>query len=60
MEIDYKKLFIKYIYHVEECEGINFIEHGAVYPAPFTEEEWKILNDLSEDAVKFRKEYEGR
>lgn len=28
-DIDYKALLIKYIRHVEECEGENFIGHAG-------------------------------
>lgn len=28
--MDYKALLIKYIRHVEECEGVNFIDHAGI------------------------------
>jgi hypothetical protein len=46
-EIDYKELLKKYIQHIVNCEGIDFLDHfGQVI---FTDDERKILNDISKD-----------
>jgi hypothetical protein len=44
--IDYKELLIKYIKHVEECEGINFLD---TIGNTLTEEELKELELLSKN-----------
>jgi len=45
--IDWKLILMKYINHVGECEGTDFINHGAKHL--FTDEEWSALNQASED-----------
>lgn len=51
--IDYKELLIKYIKHVEMCEGINFIsdigDPWTNSEIEFTEEEVSELNKLSKN-----------
>jgi hypothetical protein len=53
--IDYKELLTKYIKHVGECEGTNFIykdaEEFRIYGSEiiFTDEEISELNKLSEN-----------
>lgn len=47
-EIDYKDLLIKYIQHVTNCEGINFIDragYGDDYV--FTDKEKETLIELA-------------
>jgi hypothetical protein len=44
--MDYRKLLLKYIKHVEECEGIDFLDTTS--NISFTEQELKELELLSE------------
>ncbi len=57
MEIDFKLLLEKYIQHVKESEGVDFINSGgSCSDVKFTPEENDILYSLSikvEDRHKF-------
>ena len=44
--INYRELLKKYIKHVEECEGINFIDS---WEGDFSDDEAKELTKLSEE-----------
>lgn len=47
--MDYKKLLRKYIEHVIDSEGIDFISLGGIHSQiEFTEEEQKELEAMSE------------
>ena len=56
--MDYKQLLIKYIAHVEDSEGINFISRirqgsgGCPASVPFTEAEEKEMYVLEIEAQK--------
>lgn len=43
----YKSLLEKYIHHVEQCEGVNFIEYLRS-DIRFTEQEYEVLRSLAE------------
>jgi major membrane immunogen (membrane-anchored lipoprotein) len=47
----YKTLLSKYIHHVRDCEGVDFITtgHATHSVVDFTEEEMKILESLAAD-----------
>lgn len=46
-KVDYKELLLKYIKHVEECEGTNFLDTTSYII--FTEQELKELELLSKN-----------
>jgi hypothetical protein len=50
MEVDYRKLLEKYISHVKDCEGVDFINFGdnTGSEAKFSKEEWEILQAISD------------
>jgi hypothetical protein len=53
--VDYKELLSKYIEHVLDNEGVDFIGHGISFnDVIFTKEEWieleKISKEVSEKA----------
>jgi len=46
----YKSLLVKYINHVEYCEGVNFLMDRNMYKSDFlTEDEFRELQKLAED-----------
>lgn len=45
--VDYKALLEKYIEHVGECEGVDFIGDQWRRISAFTDEEWAALRELS-------------
>ena len=51
--VDYRYLLVKYINHVGECEGTNFLsDHNREYTPPeykFTDTEWATLRYLQEN-----------
>jgi hypothetical protein len=47
MSVDHQKLLIKYIQHVEDSEGVNFILNGTFSKVDFTPEEWAELEALA-------------
>lgn len=49
--MNYEELLIKYIQHVRECEGTDFIMH-YVSDVEFTPEEEKRLKEISEQLDK--------
>lgn len=51
MPIDYRELLMKYITHVGEEEGIDFLSCDK--PSYISGEEWDELQKLSEEARKF-------
>lgn len=45
-------LLKKYIQHVLDCEGVDFIRHGSGHSdVRFTDEEWATLKRLSEESL---------
>jgi hypothetical protein len=52
--MDYRALLVKYIWHVDECEGAAFITTGTRYPSDrqFTSEEWGELVELEKESRK--------
>lgn len=54
-EIDYKKLLMKYIAHVGQCESVTYLEsHFRGYSdINFTDDEWNHLGLLSEESRKY-------
>ncbi len=56
--IDHKKLLEKYMQYVKDCEGITFCDSPSRYDyinwytTDFSEEEWKVLHDMSEGLNK--------
>ena len=59
--MDYKRLLEKYIQHVYDCEGVNFISNigDAFSTQDFTKEEKEYLEGLSDDQT-VQKEREGK
>ena len=55
--VDYRKILEKYISHVKSCEGTDFIENCAINDygsdVKFTEEEWLLLNSISQNPDPF-------
>lgn len=48
MDIDYKALLVKYIEHVTECEGTDFLSSGWYFDETiFSKDEWELLQELS-------------
>lgn len=48
--VDYAELLVKYMGHVVDCEGIDFVTAGAQHSdAGFTPEEWVELQRISEE-----------
>jgi len=48
--IDHKELLKKYIGHVVDCEGVEFIHCGNNHSeVVFTEEEWRELELLAKE-----------
>ena len=47
--MDYRELLKKYIRHVGEMEGIDFLGERWRPSDHITDEEWKTLNELSEE-----------
>lgn len=48
---DYKALLVKYIRHVDGCEGVSFLRDGIDRDAgSFNEEEWSELQRLDEQS----------
>ena len=47
--MDYRELLLKYIQHVKDCEGVEFIIDGstALSDVDFTPEEWAELEALA-------------
>ncbi|MEN3329053.1 MAG: hypothetical protein V7638_3860 [Acidobacteriota bacterium] len=54
--LDYRNLLRKYIEHVQDCEGIDFIEFGQPPGATvrFTDAEWRELQQLTKEVEKIR------
>lgn len=53
--MDYEELLKKYIQHVIDCEGTDFIylaNTGARCSVDFTQEEIEVLEKLSEDVCE--------
>lgn len=53
--MDYKELLKKYMQHVLDCEGTDFLfcaSSGGACDVEFTDEELEILEKLSEDACE--------
>ncbi len=47
--MDYRALLTKYINHVVDCEGVDFIEYGCPFTPEFSAEEWAELEALSQE-----------
>jgi hypothetical protein len=48
---EYRSLLVRYIRHVQVCEGIDCIVSGSHYnDDAFTEDEWSLLRSLSAEA----------
>ena len=47
--VDYRELLKKYIEHVGDCEGTDFIDEYRFMPRVFSEEEANILWELSNE-----------
>jgi hypothetical protein len=45
--MDFRELLKKYIDYVAEMEGTDFLGHYGSNKEFFTEEEWRILTELS-------------
>jgi hypothetical protein len=55
MTVDYRQLLIKYIAHVLECEGADFISIGdSPASTVLTSDEKRELADLAKEAEKVR------
>lgn len=52
MKVDYEDLLIKYITHVGETEGVNFL-NDKLKPAYITDAEWQQLKEVADDAECF-------
>lgn len=52
--MDYRELLKKYIDHVGEEEGTNFLSHRGSWPdsVKFTDEEWAELQVLKVEPLK--------
>lgn len=53
---DYRALLVKYIAHVVDCEGIDFLAEPHTLNTRLTAEELKALNDLNDEVAKVLKE----
>ena len=49
-DTDYRLLLQKYIIHVGENEGVDYISFTATPPPYFTDEEWQALQQASADS----------
>ena len=48
-----RSLLVRYIRHVQVCEGVDYIDSGCHYDdAAFTDAEWRLLEALSKEARK--------
>ena len=47
--IEHRELLKKYIEHVREYEGVDFLGLGYEEPETFTAEEWAELKTISEE-----------
>ena len=46
-----RSLLVRYIRHIQVCEGVDYIVSGSHYEDDeFTEEEWNILRSMSAEA----------
>jgi hypothetical protein len=47
---DFRALLVRYISHVQDCEGVDFIRHGVHHNDDnFTPAEWALLKQLAEE-----------
>ena len=46
-----RSLLVRYIRHVQVCEGVDYIDSGCHYDdATFTDAEWRLLESLAKEA----------
>lgn len=55
--MNYKKLLIKYIYHIGYHEGIDYLDDNLLSHKMFTEEETAELKKLSEESTSVQDEH---
>lgn len=49
-DVELKALLKKYIQHVKDCEGVDFINNGGAMDyseVKFTKDEWQLLIELA-------------
>lgn len=52
--MNYRELLLKYIRHVQECEGVTYIEFGdtnGFWHENFTAIEWAEMEKLEKEAL---------
>jgi hypothetical protein len=48
---DLRSLLVRYIQHVQGCEGVDYIVSGSHHADDaFTDDEWRLLETLSAEA----------